>query len=406
MAQYFNDFSGETIGALPAGASLTRSAASGNYSVQLIGGVNQLRYLAASGGAVARGMKYGFPSSGVTEVFSVITEPANTSPQSARLVTFATDAPDNEYGAILDFTNDTVNIYKRVAGSLTSLANVSAGTLTNSTYYCVRLRVTPGTPNTIQARVWGESAEEPGTWTASATDSALTLTTGWTGHVGFAQSQSVYFKEIGIGTDGDAAPTAPLSGGGATTSDASPAAYTTTASAATASLRSAASPASYATAASASTSTLTSAAPPTAYALSAQGSTSTHTSVAPPASYALTVLDATGTIGFANVVSPAAYALTAFDATTVLRSRADPASYVLTAFDATGALAVPLSDSEKIDLILDILSNRQVLNPATGVFTLYADDGVTVLKTALAWEDAAGTIPYRGQALRRLDAME
>lgn len=65
-----------------------------------------------------------------------------------------------------------------------------------------------------------------------------------------------------------------------------------------------------------------------------------------------------------------------------------------------------LTDAEKIDLILDILSNRQTLNPATGVFTLYADDGVTVLKTAQAWEDAAGTIPYRGQALRRLDALQ
>ena len=65
----------------------------------------------------------------------------------------------------------------------------------------------------------------------------------------------------------------------------------------------------------------------------------------------------------------------------------------------------PLTDSEKLDLILDILSNRQTLNPATGVYTLYADDGVTVLKTAQAWEDAAGTIPYRGRALQRLDAM-
>jgi hypothetical protein len=62
-------------------------------------------------------------------------------------------------------------------------------------------------------------------------------------------------------------------------------------------------------------------------------------------------------------------------------------------------------DAYKLDLILDILSNRQELDPVTGIYTLYADDGVTVLKTALAWEDAAGTIPYRGRALQRLDAM-
>ena len=66
----------------------------------------------------------------------------------------------------------------------------------------------------------------------------------------------------------------------------------------------------------------------------------------------------------------------------------------------------PLTDSEKIDLILDILSNKQTLDPVSGLYTLFSDDGVTVLKTALAWEDSAGTIPYRGNALLRLDPME
>jgi hypothetical protein len=79
--------------------------------------------------------------------------------------------------------------------------------------------------------------------------------------------------------------------------------------------------------------------------------------------------------------------------------------YVVSGQDATVTLGAYLSDSDKIDLILDILSNRQQLNAETGVYTLYADDGVTVLKTALAWEDTAGTIPYRGQGLKRLDAM-
>jgi hypothetical protein len=75
-------------------------------------------------------------------------------------------------------------------------------------------------------------------------------------------------------------------------------------------------------------------------------------------------------------------------------------------YRASVTISTPLTDSEKIDLILDILSNRQTLDPVTGLYTLYADDGVTVLKTALAWEDAAGTQPYRGQALQRLDPLE
>jgi hypothetical protein len=64
-----------------------------------------------------------------------------------------------------------------------------------------------------------------------------------------------------------------------------------------------------------------------------------------------------------------------------------------------------LTDSQKIDLILDILQNKQVLDPITSMYYLYADDGVTVLYSAPAWEDAAGTIPYSGGCVRRLDAM-
>lgn len=81
------------------------------------------------------------------------------------------------------------------------------------------------------------------------------------------------------------------------------------------------------------------------------------------------------------------------------------------ALDATesgadsAAFTAPASDSAKLDLILDILQNKQVLDPVTGLFTLYADDGVTVLYTAPAWEDAAGTIPYSGGCVRRIDAM-
>ena len=58
-----------------------------------------------------------------------------------------------------------------------------------------------------------------------------------------------------------------------------------------------------------------------------------------------------------------------------------------------------------LDLILKILANRQELNPTTGTFTLYDDDGTTVLYTTNAWADAAGTAPYSGGALRRIDAL-
>jgi hypothetical protein len=58
-----------------------------------------------------------------------------------------------------------------------------------------------------------------------------------------------------------------------------------------------------------------------------------------------------------------------------------------------------------LDLILKILSNRQELNAGTGTFTIYDDDSVSVLFTAAAWADAAGTVPYSGGTLGRIDAL-
>jgi hypothetical protein len=56
--------------------------------------------------------------------------------------------------------------------------------------------------------------------------------------------------------------------------------------------------------------------------------------------------------------------------------------------------------------ILQLLTNRQELNPTTGTFTVYDDDGVTPLWVANAWADAAGTIPYSGKTLNRIDRLE
>ncbi len=58
-----------------------------------------------------------------------------------------------------------------------------------------------------------------------------------------------------------------------------------------------------------------------------------------------------------------------------------------------------------LELILKILSNRQELNAGTGTFTIYDDDSVSVLFTAAAWADAAGTVPYSGGTLGRIDAL-
>lgn len=54
-----------------------------------------------------------------------------------------------------------------------------------------------------------------------------------------------------------------------------------------------------------------------------------------------------------------------------------------------------------------ILRNKHVLDPSTGVETIYATDGVTVLFTRNVYEDAAGAVPYDGtDAPHRVERFE
>lgn len=71
----------------------------------------------------------------------------------------------------------------------------------------------------------------------------------------------------------------------------------------------------------------------------------------------------------------------------------------------TDTALAPTAAVDDLSLILKILRNRQELNAATGTFTLYDDDGTTVLYQSNAWADAAGTIPYSGGVLARIDAL-
>lgn len=82
------------------------------------------------------------------------------------------------------------------------------------------------------------------------------------------------------------------------------------------------------------------------------------------------------------------------------------ANAIAAGVSATISTSATLTDSQKIDLILKILSDKQTLDASIGLYTLYDTDGTTVLYTAAAWEDVTGTQPYRGQGLARLDAMQ
>jgi hypothetical protein len=56
-------------------------------------------------------------------------------------------------------------------------------------------------------------------------------------------------------------------------------------------------------------------------------------------------------------------------------------------------------------LVLKLLRNKQITDPATGLMTVYDDDGTTVLLQGNIYEDAAGITAYRGQGAERRERL-
>lgn len=58
-----------------------------------------------------------------------------------------------------------------------------------------------------------------------------------------------------------------------------------------------------------------------------------------------------------------------------------------------------------LTLALKLLRNKTVTDPATGIMTVYADDGVTVLLQGALFEDVAGSQAYRGKGADRRERL-
>jgi len=60
---------------------------------------------------------------------------------------------------------------------------------------------------------------------------------------------------------------------------------------------------------------------------------------------------------------------------------------------------------QALNLALAILRNKTVTDPVAGTFTVYAEDGTTVLLQADLFEDADGTTPYSGAGAERRERL-
>jgi len=105
-------------------------------------------------------------------------------------------------------TTSIRSYYCNAADTPTQIASASAS-LTAGVDYWVRFRVN-GT--SIQVRVWADGGGEPGTWTLDSTDSTVSGV-GWSGLSIYTNSGAgATIKQVGFGTNGDAAPDAGGSG--------------------------------------------------------------------------------------------------------------------------------------------------------------------------------------------------
>lgn len=219
MAQVFKDFQSDPLGNVPEGMVLRRSAVSSEYQIAENGGTKFLKYLSVAA-ISAKGLSYlGAPSSGVTEIYAEIRDIDTSNPASARVVLFASDGPDNEYGVYYDRGTNRIDLYSRVAGNFNVVSRLTteSGLFPTTEYYHVLFKVIPAiapeTRNGLFVKFWKQDVPEPETWTIETDSSALTLSTGWSGHVGFAQNDEVRYRAIGIGTNNDPAPRQALTTG-------------------------------------------------------------------------------------------------------------------------------------------------------------------------------------------------
>ena len=72
------------------------------------------------------------------------------------------------------------------------------------------------------------------------------------------------------------------------------------------------------------------------------------------------------------------------------------------ALHITGSGADPSDVLMNVNVLEQLLRNKRILDPATGIETIY-DDGGTALFTRNVFEDAAGATPYAGGSVNRVE---
>jgi len=81
-------------------------------------------------------------------------------------------------------------------------------------------------------------------------------------------------------------------------------------------------------------------------------------------------------------------------------------TYAIIEKDTSAALIDASTMAANILLATKVLRNKKITDPVTGVFTVFDDDGTTVLISGNLFEDAPGVQAYRGQGAERQERLE
>lgn len=198
MAKYWTDFSEYTTGVAPSDWSEHGSGGAGTViASSLPAGYTGTKVLEST----TLRMKWDTVGvvSGDTHMIARFRRTSTPNTNATRLTIFGDETGGtNYYFASPASTN--LQIAKFVAGSSSTVGTPASFSWAANTWYYIELKIT-GT--TLRARVWNEGDSVPD-WMITGTDTSLT--TGWVG-IFDTLSGTAYTDWVGVGTNGDAAPT-------------------------------------------------------------------------------------------------------------------------------------------------------------------------------------------------------
>lgn len=212
MAQYFTDFESDTIGALPTDWVRTWATAE-PFTVQTLAGTQVLQCDGDSG--FDRNAAYYSPlgtAAGIkTRGYFTLTE--STSSAIGLMALRGNDAVHGSRQGYTLFLRDALTLNRTISGSDSSIATASK-TYVLDTKYSFKFEISGSNPVNIKFKSWESTASETDTWDIDYNDSdASRITVGGYAHFGNIGARITNFDNIGIGTNGDPAPTSAPAGG-------------------------------------------------------------------------------------------------------------------------------------------------------------------------------------------------